>query len=95
MSDLVERLRNEAEFSEKAALDYQAYSSKTVLMEAANEIERLQRELTEARRKAFIEAAEIVSNFESPDPLCDENALWSISRQAAEVLRAKAEETQQ
>ena len=81
MSDIVERLR------EAHPNSAQRFAGSNIMLDAAAEIERLRRELAEARAGAFREAAEIAYAICSRDKTAVRLQLLIV-----DVLRAKAGE---
>lgn len=113
-SDLIERLRKQdaymsearermaavirREFPNGEYADDEALVTHSIYREAADRIDQLECELAEARRQAFVEAAEIVcqSDEEEPSPISgnyEEVDMWRGKKEASRWLRAKAEES--
>lgn len=107
MSDLVKALRSEGNLrvAEKEMIfgDWKTRDARIaddLCHKAADEIERLQRELSEARRQAFIEAATLIDEgFDrgikrKQDTCAHGKFQWEDCEQcASKALRDKSEET--
>lgn len=94
MSDLLERLRKPVpQETREGFYTKTTYEADPLRSEAADEIERLLSELADARRQAFIEAAEIAENmtlaFEGNEECLEVNR---NIRKVAKEIRHRAEE---